>query len=187
MRQHPDPMQNRYANSGTGIYPAPGYQQSRDTVNTGITGGSGGSGSEVCVSGTDPTGSSENGSIDKSNPVSRPEYEGQHGYQIYGVNPTFRKPIMEEGGSTSRSYNQNGLEGSYGHFSQNHADSPPAPPPKTEAAAPVQKPITLGGKAGIPNGNTQRPSDGSKLQRPSIHKLDSTKRKSWLARRFSKN
>jgi hypothetical protein len=178
MRQHPDPTQNRYANPGTGIYPATGHQQSRDTVNTGITGGSGGSGSEACVSGTDPTSSSENCSIDKNNPASRPEHEGQYGHQSYGVNPTFRNPIMEEGGSTSRSN---------GYFSQNHTDSPPpAPPPKTEAAAPVQKPITSSGKAGIANG-TQHPSGNSKLQRPSIQKVDSTKRKSWLARRFSRN
>ena len=179
MRQHTDPMQNRYGNPGTGIYPAPGHQQSRDTVNTGVTGGSGGSGSEAGVSGTDPTSSSENGSMDKNNPVSRPEHEGQYGHQSYGVNPTFRNPIMEEGGSTSRNN---------GYFSQTYADSPPpAPPPKTQVAAPVQMPITSGEQAGNFNGNTQRPSGSSKLQRPSIHKADSTKRKSWLARRFSRN
>lgn len=188
MRQLPDPTQNRFANSGTGIYPAPGHQQSRDTVNTGITGGSGGSGSEAYVSGTDPTSGSENSSIEKNNPPSRPENEGQYGYQNYGMNPTFRNPIMEEGGSTSRSYNQGGLGGGYGYFSQSHVDSPPpAPPPKTETATPVQKPIVLDGMASIPESNTQRSSGNNKLQRPSVHKVESAKRKSWLARRFSRN
>ncbi len=183
VRQHPDPTQNRFANSGTGIYPAPGHQQSRDTVNTGITGGSGGSGSEACISGTDPTSGSENDSIDKSNPALRPEYEGQHGYQNYGVHPAFRNPIMEEGGSTSHGYSQGGSGGGNGYYSQNYSDSPPpAPPPKTEARVPVRKPIVLNGKADVPDSNPQRPSGSSKL-----HKVESTKRKSWLARRFSRN
>lgn len=190
MRPPPDPTLNRYGNSGAGIYPAPGYQQSRDTVNTGVTGGSGGSGSEAWVSGTDPTSGSENSSIDKTNPASRPEYEGQYGYQNYGVNPTFRNPIMEEGGHAPRSYNQTGLGGNYGYFLQNQTDSPPpALPPKMEATVPVRKPIALDAKAGIPNGNaqTQDSSSGNKLRRPSIHKQESVKRKSWFARRFSKN
>jgi hypothetical protein len=186
VRQHPDPSQNRFPNSGTGIYPAPGYQ-SRDTVNTGITGVSGGSGSEAYVSGTDPTSGSENSSIEKSNPASKPENEGQYGYQNYGVKPTFRNPIMEEGVSTSRNYNQSTLGGNNGYFPQNHGDSlPPVPPPK-QAVVPVRKPIVLNGKAGIPNSNSQGPSGNNKLQRPSIHKAESTKRKSWLARRFSRN
>lgn len=184
-----DPTLNRYSNPAAGIYPAPGYQQSRDTVITGMTGGSGGSGSEPWVSGTDPT-SSENSSVDKINPVPKQEYDGQYGYQNYGANPTFRNPIMEEGGYGARGYNGNGMNGANnGFLSQNATDYPPAPPPKMDSGPPVRVPIRLDSAPAIPNGNggVLSSSSGNKLQRNNtLKKQESTKRKSWFARRFSK-
>lgn len=189
-RQASDPTLNRYGNPTAGIYPAPGYQQSRDTVNTGVTGGSGGSGSgsDPWVSGTDPT-SSENSSIDKVNPAPRQEYDGQYGYQNYGANPTFRNPIMEEGGYGQQFYNEN-MGGNNGYFSQNPADLPPVPPPKMDVAPLPRKPMRLDSAPAAPTvGSGVLGSAGShKLQRQStLRKQESTKRKSWLARRFSKH
>ena len=154
-------------------------------MNTGVTGGSGGSGSDPWVSNTDP--SSENSSIDKINPAPKQDYDNQYGYQNYGANPTFRKPIMEESGYGQRGYEGGavgGAVGGDGYFSQNPTDLPPVPPPKTEIA---RRPIRLdSAPATVGNGSVFGSTSGNKLQRPMLQKQESTKRKSWFSRRFSK-
>jgi len=90
---------------------------------------------------------------------------------------------MEEGGYGPRGY-EGGAVGGDGYYSQNPVDLPPAPPPKPETA---RKPIRLNSTpATTGSGGILGSSSGNKLQRPMLQKQESTKRKSWLARRFSK-
>jgi len=100
-RLQSEPMLNRHGN-GHGVYPTHGYQQSRDTVNTG---GSNGSQSEPWTNSTDP--SSENSSIERSTPVTKPEIGEQYGFTGFGGAPQFQGPILEEyGNHNEASYRQ---------------------------------------------------------------------------------
>lgn len=170
-----------YRNSNN-VYSTPGYGQTRDTVNTGV---SNGSASEQWHNNTDP--SSDNSSIE------RMKAEGQYGEYGYPTPPQ-REPISENGHytySNGGGYNPSYMSGAAAggpvggpnnqgaYYSQQSHGGAPQPPPK---GGPVQAPMnpaaprTLIKLDNSGNANGGRPSLG-----------DESKRKSWLKRRFSKN
>jgi len=168
-RMQSDPGWNRHGNGngngnghGNPVYPVPGYQQSRDTVNTN---GSGGSHEPYS---TDP--SSDNSSIERAQPVAKPDLGEQYGFQGFGGSP-----ILEEGmGPSNNSYAvQRPARSNNGYG---------APPPVPAKGGPhVQvNPI----KSTNSNGSQPLNGDG----RPAVLQRQSTeKRKSWFKRRFSKD
>ena len=181
-RIHSEPMMNRHGN-GQGVYPTHGYQQSRDTVNTG---GSNGSQSEPWTSSTDP--SSENSSIERSTPVTKPDLGEQYGFTGFGGAPQLQGPILEEYANnnkpSSRQQNEAGPSSNEGYFPQrqNGADVPPPVPAKLHSSN---------------NPNATKPSDGysqplgqssgNAPTRPMMRSNTGEKKKSWFKRRFSKN
>ncbi|KAF2118460.1 hypothetical protein BDV96DRAFT_386810 [Lophiotrema nucula] len=170
-RMSSDPGWNRRDN-GHGVYPTQGYQQSRDTVNTG---GSNGSNSDAAPYSTDP--SSENSSIERAMPPMQHKADlgEQYGFNGFGGGP---QPILEEYGN-----GPNQGDGYYQQYQQN--PNPPPPVPAKTNAPPANNPnvIKLSGQQGPPPSNGNRPNV---LQRNSTD-ASGGKRKSWLKRRFSKN
>jgi hypothetical protein len=168
-RMSSDPGWNRREN-GHSIYPTQGYQQSRDTVNTGV---SNGSNSDAAPYSTDP--SSENSSIERAMPSMQPKPDlgEQYGFNGFGGGP---QPILEEYG--------NGPSRSNGYYYQPLQDPSLPPPVPAKANPPANNPnvVKLSGQQGAP------PTQGN---RPNVLQRNSTdasgKRKSWLKRRFSKN
>ncbi|KAF2187814.1 hypothetical protein K469DRAFT_771322 [Zopfia rhizophila CBS 207.26] len=177
-RMQSDPGWNRYGNNGHNVYPTQGYQQSRDTVNTG---GSTGSQSEPYS--TDP--SSDNSSIERATPVTKPDLGEQYGFSGFGGGPQFQGPILEEYGNGSgpeygRSQ-ENGDASNGGYFQQYNGNSIPPPVPAKAGPPPPSKSnaIRLNGAPG------QTPSGGN--AGPNVPSRNNTeKRKSWFKRRFSK-
>jgi hypothetical protein len=152
-------------------YPQHGYHQSYDTVNTGYTNGSDSTG--PWANSTDP--SSENSSLDRVNAMNKPQ--DPHGaYNQNGYNG----PIMEEQGAGAygdypyqdgygqQRQQQNG--GGYGGPRDNYRRHNTAP---NDGRRPMQL-----------NGGYSQPPPAGHL--PS-NKREPEKRKSWLARKFSKN
>lgn len=169
-----DPAYNRYNNGGQHVYPTQGYQQSRDTVNTG------GSGSQSDPYSTDP--SSENSSIERATPVGKPDLGEQYGFQGFGGNPhvQFQGPIIEEySNGTAPSSN-----GGYNH-QQQYSGSYGAPPVPRKGGPPVppHNPNTI--KMTNPQESSPAVNGGG---RPTVLTRNNTdKRKSWFKRRFSKD
>ena len=169
-----DPAYNRYNNGGQHVYPTQGYQQSRDTVNTG------GSGSQSDPYSTDP--SSENSSIERATPVRKPDLGEQYGFQGFGGNPhvQFQGPIIEEySNGTAPSSN-----GGYNH-QQQYSGSYGAPPVPRKGGPPVppHNPNTI--KMTNPQESSPAVNGGG---RPTVLTRNNTdKRKSWFKRRFSKD
>ena len=177
-RQQSDPTLARYANQNVDSYAGNGLQQSRDTVETGTTSGSG---SEQWTNNTDP--SSENSSIDPVRAIGgRPEgYEPQHGYPEYPIgynNPQYGGPVREDSGPNRNSYVQ-GPNGANG-YSPQHAGGalPPAAPLKMESVP--RRLISLNSNG---NGDPVQAPNGS-TARPPLQSQPSQKRKSWLRRTF---
>lgn len=160
------------------VYPTPGYQQSRDTVNTH---GSGGSYSEPYHS--DPN--SESSSFERRGSGKQPDLGEQYGFQGFGDNP-------EMGGfAAGRTFSNQ--DGSY---QQQQQQLPPPPPPHAPNQMPQQQ--QWGNTDQRPN---QRPvislnstpaanASAEKGGRPNVLTRVTTekeKRGSWFKRRFSKN
>lgn len=181
-RIHSEPMINRHGN-GQGVYPTHGYQQSRDTVNTG---GSNGSQSEPWTYSTDP--SSENSSIERSTPVTKPDPGEQYGFTGFGGAPQFQGPILKEyednNEASDRQQNGAGPSSNGGYFPQrqNGADMPPPVPVKLHSSK-NSNVIKLSGDYPQPLGQ----SSGNAPTRPIMRSNTGEKKKSWLKRRFSKD
>jgi len=163
-RQYTEPGYDRRYNNGR-VYPAPGFHNSRDTVNTGA---SSGSQSEPWANTTDP--SSENSSIDRVNAVPKQDPDG--------FNPHFQT-VDEESGVPSSGYSQpNGAGWNRRHGpSQSYGGAPPVP--QHESSRPASRLIKLsdgGNQSGAALDTDYTP------QRPQ----DSGKKKGWLKRTFSK-
>jgi len=189
-RLHSDPTLNRYPTpqgqgvypnppQGQGVYPnpTPGYQQSRDTVQTER---SNGSHSDPWANSTDP--SSENSSIERALPVQKPAQNlpngEDYGFSGFGGGPQFQGPILEEFGNgndaTHRSRNGGNPAANGMHFPQNAANIPPPVPAKTG-------PIKLGGNY------PEQPQPNGGAQPNTLQRQNTDKRKSWFKRRFSKD
>jgi hypothetical protein len=168
-------MQHRYNNS-THPYSTPGYGQTRDTINTGV---SNGSASDQWHNSTDP--SSDNSSIERM----KAEGHGEYGYPAQQ-----REPISEDGHYT---YNSgNGFNPGYGAgpgagpgassgYPPQSYNGAPMPPPKAAMGGAVQAPIN----PAAPRQLIKLESSGNAQQ--SYRPAEPEKRKSWLKRRFSKN
>jgi hypothetical protein len=174
-------MINRHGN-GQGVYPTHGYQQSRDTMNTG---GSNGSQSEPWTYSTDP--SSENSSIERSTPVTKPDLSEQYGFAGFGGAPQFQGPILEYENNNEASYRQqNGAgpssNGGYFPQRQNGANVPPPVPAKLHSPNNPNV-IKLSGGYSQPLGQ----SSGNAPTRPMTRSNTGEKKKSWFKRRFSKD
>ncbi|KAF2750733.1 hypothetical protein M011DRAFT_182019 [Sporormia fimetaria CBS 119925] len=168
---------NRQSNAHS-VYPMPGYQQSRDTVNSG---GSNGSHSEPYTS--DP---SDNSSIERGGPVKRPDLGEQYGFSGFGQGP---QATLDDFGNT----NNHALNGS---------GYPPAQYPQTYAR---QSPNKMAGPSGSNNPNTikltnsqgqsgappvpphGKPSLLSRKSAVSTASDKTDKRQSWFKKRFSKH
>ena len=165
-----EPSLNNY--NGQGVYPAPGYQQSYDTVATSAN-GSGGY-TDQWRDSTDP--SSESSSIERLPQSSKPEPAETYGLNGFGGAPQFRDAILEEHSIGTPAYGEPGYGGSQrsrgagARFQGNRQGAlPPTPPPHAPPRDERPRvPIKL-------NGPTSPTTDGNE------------KRKSWLKRRFSKN
>ncbi|RMY20606.1 hypothetical protein D0867_03895 [Hortaea werneckii] len=139
-------------------YPHHGYQQSQDTMHTGVTNGSDSTG--PWASGTDP--SSENSSIDRN---------------MAGGNGNGKQP--------AESYGYNGYNNGYSNgYSNGYGNGYASPPIAEEQGAgghggpvqappPARQPISLGNSA--PGGSL-----------PSAARAEPEKKKGWLKKRFSK-
>ncbi|OCK80701.1 hypothetical protein K432DRAFT_381968 [Lepidopterella palustris CBS 459.81] len=179
-RLQSDPSLNRY-NTSQGVYPTQGYQQSRDTVNTG---GSNGSHSEPWAGSTDP--SSENSSIERNLPGNMPGNKPDLGEQ-YGFTGFGGSPIMEDGNEASYGLQYGGgpsSNGNGGYYPQQQDGNfvPPQVPPKLLAPNNPNV-IKLGGGYG------QQPTTQANEITPtkSVARSNTDKRKSWFKRRFSKD
>ncbi|TVY85003.1 Uncharacterized protein LSUE1_G000350 [Lachnellula suecica] len=139
-----------------GVYPAPGNQQSYETVTT-----ASGSGSSADPAGysTDP--SSENSSVDRIAPLPHKEVE-TYGFNGFGTTPQYAPPGsgIEQQGPMGAQRQGNG----YQH------QGPPPPPSKDGAPrAPI--------KLGVTSGNAGPQSVPTPVNE---------KRKSWFGRKFGK-
>jgi hypothetical protein len=159
-------------NSGTGIYPVDGNQQSYETVTT--ASGSGSSGDPLGYS-TDP--SSDNSSLDRVQPPAPPEhnyslgFNGSHGYGGTQNNQVFNYASNGYGGYAAKQADMPMMSGGY----QGQNGVPPVPPRKDIVQGPPRVPIKLGssGNGGPTTYETPRPGAGEK-------------RKSWFGKRFSR-
>jgi len=139
-------------------YPHHGYQQSQDTMHTGVTNGSDSTG--PWASGTDP--SSENSSIDRN---------------MAGGNGNGKQPAESYGYNGYNNGYSNGYSNGYG----NGYGSPPIAEEQgagghggpVQAPPPARQPISLGSSA--PGGSL-----------PSAARAEPEKKKGWLKKRFSK-
>jgi len=147
-------------NSGGGVYPVPGGQQSYETVTT-----ASGSGSSADPAGysTDP--SSDNSSVDRIHALPK-EPVDNYGFNGFGNTPQYAPP-----GSGINENSPNGAQ-RQGNGYQNQG---PPPVPQKQGTGP-RAPIKLG----VSTGNAS-PDNTDTSTRPTAEK-----RKSWFGRRFSK-
>ncbi|KAL8774678.1 MAG: hypothetical protein Q9209_000617 [Squamulea sp. 1 TL-2023] len=162
-----------YGTNNQGVYPTHGYHQSHDTVAS--ASGNESHNTDPWGNSTDP--SSENSSIDRIQHGPKPDPVETYGFNGFGGAPQFQGPILEEHGVDDRAYGEaidygqpQKLGNGFPIHSRN-AVPPPPPPHASTKPNPVKVPIKLGNsptkEGSSPNGNT-------------------TKRKSWLKRRFSR-
>ena len=194
---------NRH-NNGQPVYPIPGYQRSRDTVNTGVSNGSQ-SQSEPWTNHTDP--SSENSSIDRAQVGPKPppqvEVGEQYGFSGFGAGP-FKRPIAEEvsyenlldtvaqAPAPAAGYpTQPPAPPAHGNVMVSNnpygggAVGPPQPPPHGQQPTGLRTRNTL--RRGKGGGDVPPPVPGKDgPPRPRLQSQASQKRKSWLKRAFSK-
>lgn len=160
--RYPRTASEPHFNNGQGVYPAPGNQQSYETVASGSGSGS----SDPAGYSTDP--SSENSSVDRATPMPVKEPGENYGFNGFGANPQ----IAPIGANLQEQYVATGTNGAQrqgnGYPSQG---SPPVP--RKEGSIP-RVPIKL-------NASSANVGPGGQNQRPVAEK-----RKSWLGRRFSK-
>lgn len=190
--------------NGHGVYNGNGYQQSRDTVNTGV---SNGSQSDPMGYSTDP--SSDNSSLDRPTPPQKHlEPVDNYGFSGFGGAPQYNGPILEEY-STHHNQNQDPPgPASYGQHSRGPPPPtangqyrqnplPPLPPP--HGAPPVNKygggvhhtGMRTGGATAPPpqqqHQQYQQQQQKQQAQPALLQRGGSEKRKSWFKRRFSKS
>jgi len=161
--RYPRTASEPHYNNGQGVYPAPGNQQSYETVTT--ASGSGSSADPVGYS-TDP--SSENSSMDRIPPPPQKDLAEAYGFNGFGGNPQYLPP----GIGINEQYGSNGLQ----QQGNGYQTQGPPPLPRKESAPP-RVPIKLGATSGNAGPRMQeggRPSAGEK-------------RKSWFGKRFSRN
>lgn len=156
-------------NSGTGIYPVQGTQQSYETVTT--ASGSGSSGDPLGYS-TDP--SSDNSSLDRIQPPSVPEHNFANGLNNYGFTQNNQVANYASNGYGGYSGKQGDMPMMTGVY-QSPVGGPPPPPRKEIAQGPPRVPIKLGSSAASGPTTYQAPRPGA-----------GEKRKSWFGKRFSK-
>ncbi|KZF25984.1 hypothetical protein L228DRAFT_264419 [Xylona heveae TC161] len=163
-RMNSDPMLAKY-NSGQGVYPTHGYQQSYDTVTTGASGSS--QMTEPWGNSTDP--SSENSSIDRMQTSSKSDVGDAFGFGGFAGSP----PISDSG------FN-----------SYPYAGSPPASPPKNLPADPATSQnttprpvIKLGGST---NSSGTITTTGKQAASSKVSSPKEDRPKSWLKKRFSR-
>lgn len=163
--RYPRTASEPHFNSGHGVYPGPGNQQSYETVTT--ASGSGSSPDTMGYS-TDP--SSENSSVDRIAPPQQKEPMENYGLNGFGGNPSMQPPgynINEQYQVSNGTQQQGYGQQSYGQ--QGYGQPPPVP---RKEAPNSRVPIKLG--AGENGGPPTRP-------------LAAEKRKSWFGKRFSKS
>jgi len=160
--RYPRTASEPHFNSGQGIYPGPGNQQSYETVTTASGSGS----SDPVGYSTDP--SSENSSVDRIPPPPQKDLGEVYGFNGFGGTPQYQPP----GIGINEQYGSNGAQRQGNSY---QAQGPP-PLPRKESAGPPRVPIKLGASSG--NGGVL-----TKEGRPSAGE----KRKSWFGKRFSKN
>jgi hypothetical protein len=156
-------------NSGAGIYPVHGNQQSYETVTT--ASGSGSSGDPLGYS-TDP--SSDNSSLDRIQPPAPPEHNYSIGLNGYGGaqhNQMTNYSSNGYGGYGMKQAEMPMMSGGY----QGQNAGPPAPPRKDGVQGPPRVPIKLGSSASSGPTTYEAPRPGA-----------GEKRKSWFGRRFSR-
>lgn len=160
-------MPPRQPMNGQGLYPGHGYQQSRDTVNTGLSNSSG----EPWANSTDP--SSENSSIERVAPVPKPDAGEQYGIPGFGGSPIAEHDYDQQNYGAPAPAVGNGA-----YYSQG---APPVPPHhgvngvSKMGDGPPQQPITAPAAAAA-----------APARRP-VQNQEPDKRKSWFKRRFSKD
>ncbi len=156
-------------NSGAGIYPVHGIQQSYETVTT--ASGSGSSGDPLGYS-TDP--SSDNSSLDRVQPPAPPEHNYSVGLNGYGGAQNNQMVNYSTNGYGGDGMKQSDMPLMNGG-SQGQTGGPPALPRKDFVQGPPRVPIKLGSSAtgGPTTYEAPRPGAGEK-------------RKSWFGKRFSR-
>lgn len=162
--RYPRTASEPHFSNGQGTYPAPGNQQSYETM--GAVSGSGSS--DPAGYSTDP--SSENSSLDRVTPLPAKEPGESYGFNGFGGNPQ----VAPVGNNLQKQYVANGTNGAQ---RQGNGYPNQGPPPVPRKEVPITRvPIKLNASSGNigPGGqNKQRPAAGEK-------------RKSWFGKRFSK-
>lgn len=145
VRMNSDPV--LYGNSNQANYPSPAYSQSYDTG--GSTSANESHGTDQWGNSTDP--SSENSSIDRIQPATKPDLGEVYGFNGFGGAPKFQGPILEEHGQGAPTYGQPGYgnsqmaPGRAQAFQGNGHSKGPTPPPHNFSGKPTpNEPIKLG-------------------------------------------
>lgn len=145
IRTNSDPV--LYGNSSQVNYPSPAYPQSYDTG--GSTSANESHGTDQWGNSTDP--SSENSSIDRSQPVTKPDLGEVYGFNGFGGAPKFQGPILEEHGQGAPTYGQPGygnsqmVPGRAQAYQGNGNSKGPTPPPHNFSGQHTpNEPIKLG-------------------------------------------
>ncbi|KAI9698367.1 MAG: hypothetical protein M1836_003947 [Candelina mexicana] len=172
-RMNSDPALNNYNTHA--FYPSHGYQQSQDTVTTGVSNGS--HGTDQWGNSTDP--SSENSSLDRIHQVGKPDTGDSYGFNGFGGAPHFQGPILEEYGQGQPGH---GYQAPVDHRAEargHHGGNGPlaAPPQVPSKENPPRMLIKLGSSSGAA-------SDSYPQTMPSVDVGE--RRKSWFKKRFSK-
>jgi hypothetical protein len=159
------------------VYPTPGYQQSRDTVNTGD---SSGSQSDQWNNSTAP--SSDNSSFERPTPpVKQPQSDlgEQYGFTGFGAGPILEEYAGQDESNYSVSQQQNG------YFQASHTGAPPPVPSKYNGHRVLSK--HGNGRPVRMDSNPLGPSSGNAPNNRPAPPAKEEKRKSWFKRRFSKD
>ena len=170
VRINSDPV--LYGNSNQVNYPSPAYSQSYDTG--GSTSANESHGTDQWGNSTDP--SSENSSIDRSQPVTKPDLGEVYGFNGFGGAPKFQGPMLEEHGQGAPTYGQPGYGSSQmvpsraqAYQGNSHSKVPTPPPHNFSRQSNPHEPINLG-----------NPSAANLSSNPS-----GKKRMNWIQRRLS--
>lgn len=170
IRMNSDPV--LYGNSNQVNYPSPAYSQSYDTG--GSTSANESHGTDQWGNSTDP--SSENSSIDRSQPATKPDLGEVYGFNGFGGAPKFQGPILEEHGQGAPTYGQPGYGDSQmvpgkaqAYQGNGHSKGPTPPPHNFSGQRTLNEPIKLGNSSAA---NLSSNPSGKK-------------RMNWIQRRFS--
>lgn len=166
MASEPQLSAHRQPQPDAHVYPIPNNHRSYETVASAAGSGSYG---EPAGYQTDPT-SSDNSSVERMQPPQKRQPEPVNDYGIgFTQNSTYQPPTFTVGANGTNGAKANGNQAN-GYQSNGYRGPPPAPP-KDNRGSILRKPISQTLSAN--SNNQERPSVGEK-------------RKSWFARRFSK-